>query len=166
MTDTEPDPAPATAAGEKGAAVRFPPPALFVLLIALGAGLDYLWPAGLGIPESFEIVGIALCLFTVAVGILIGGTFRRAGTAIQPWKPTTRLLTSGFYRFSRNPIYVGVCLFNIGIGVATNTLWIVLSFIPGALLVYHIAIKQEEAYLEQKFGDEYRQYRQKVRRWL
>ena len=148
------------------AQVKFPPPLVFLLLIAAGAGLDYLWPLGMGIPESFQTLGIAVTLFGVAVVILISGAFKHASTAIEPWKPTTRLLTHGFYRFSRNPIYVGFCLFNMGIGIATNSLWIFLSFLPGAVLVYYIAIAKEEAYLERAFGQEYLDYKSRVRRWI
>ncbi len=151
---------------EKGAAVRFPPPAIFVLLIFVGAGLNYFVPLPMGVPESFQPIGIAITVFGVAVAILVNGTFKHHSTAIEPWKPTTKLITSGFYRFSRNPIYVGFCLFNIGIGIATNSLWIVLSAIPGAILVYYIAIAKEEKYLEQKFGQEYLDYKARVRRWV
>ncbi|MCG8415553.1 MAG: isoprenylcysteine carboxylmethyltransferase family protein [Pseudomonadales bacterium] len=151
---------------KKGAAVKFPPPAIFVLLIFVGAGLHYLLPLPLGVPESFQPVGIAITLFGVAVAILVNGTFKRVGTAIEPWKPTTSLITTGFYRWSRNPIYVGFCLFNIGIGISANNLWILLTFIPGAILVYYIAIEKEEQYLEQKFGQEYLDYKAKVRRWV
>ena len=151
---------------EKGAAVKFPPPAIFVILIFVGAGLDYVWPLGLGVPESFEALGIAITLFGVAVAILVNGTFKRKGTAIEPWKPTTQLITSGFYAWSRNPIYLGFCLFNIGVGIASNSFWILITFIPGAYLVYIIAIAREEAYLEEKFGDEYQNYKARVRRWL
>lgn len=151
---------------KKGAAVKFPPPAIFVLLIFAGAGLHYLVPLPMGVPESFQPVGIAITIFGVAVAILVNGTFKRVGTAIEPWKPTTSLITTGFYRWSRNPIYVGFCLFNIGIGISANNVWILLSFIPGALLVYYIAIAKEEEYLEQKFGQEYLDYKAKVRRWI
>ncbi len=158
----------ASAAGKdsRGAAVRFPPPVLFLLLILVAAGLDYLWPLGMGVPQSFEVVGIAMCLFGVAVAILVNGTFKRVGTAIEPWKPTTSLITSGWYSYSRNPIYLGFCLFNMGIGIASNSLWIFFSFIPGAIGVYHIAIKKEEIYLAQKFGEEYARYKASVRRWI
>ena len=151
---------------KKGAAVKFPPPVIFVILILIGAGLDYVWPLSMGVPPSFESVGIAMCLFGVTVAILVNGTFKRVGTAIEPWKPTTRLITSGFYRWSRNPIYIGFCMFNMGIGIASNSLWIFLSFIPGAILVYYIAIAKEEAYLEARFGEEYRTYKARVRRWI
>jgi len=148
------------------AQVKFPPPLLFLLLIGAGAGLDALWPLSMGVPESFRTIGVAITLFGMAVVILIGGTFKRSSTAIEPWKPTSALITSGFYRWSRNPIYLGFCLFNMGIGIAINSLWVFLSFIPGAFLVYYIAIAREEAYLERAFGEEYLAYKRKVRRWI
>lgn len=148
------------------ARVRFPPPLIFLLLIAAGAGLNTVWPLPMGVPDTFRTVGVAITLFGVAVGILIGGTFKRSSTAIEPWKPTTTLLTTGFYRWSRNPIYLCFCLFNMGIGIALNNVWIFLSFIPGAILVYFIAIAREEAYLEREFGEQYLAYKAKVRRWL
>lgn len=148
------------------AQVKFPPPLIFVLLIVLGYGLQRLLPIELGVPDEFTPIGIAVTLFSVAVLILINGTFKRSSTAIEPWKPTSAIITTGFYRFSRNPVYIGFCLFNIGIGIALNSLWIVLSFLPGAILVYYIAIAKEEAYLEREFGEEYLAYKRKVRRWL
>ncbi|NKB32881.1 MAG: DUF1295 domain-containing protein [Pseudomonadales bacterium] len=151
---------------EKGAAVKFPPPLIFVILIFMGGGIDYLWPLGIGVPASFQPIGIAITVFGVAVAILVNSVFKRVGTAIEPWKPTTQIITTGLYRWSRNPIYTGFCLFNIGIGIATNSLWIVFTAIPGALLVYHIAIKKEESYLEEKFGEKYLAYKSRVRRWL
>lgn len=150
----------------KGPAVKFPPPVIFLLLIFAGAGLDYTWPVGLGVPDSFEVLGIAMVLFGLAVAILVSGTFKRESTAIEPWKPTTKIVTTGFYSFSRNPIYVGFCLFNIGIGISSDSFWIFISFIPAALLVYWIAIAKEEAYLEEKFGEEYIAYKNRVRRWI
>lgn len=153
-------------ADTKGPAVKFPPPAIFALLIFVGAGLDYIWPVGLGVPDSIEVVGIAITLFGLAVAILVSGTFKRESTAIEPWKPTTKIVTTGFYAWSRNPIYFGFCLFNIGIGISSDSFWIFISFIPGAILVYLIAIAKEEAYLEEKFGAEYIAYKNKVRRWI
>jgi protein-S-isoprenylcysteine O-methyltransferase Ste14 len=151
---------------KKGAAVKFPPPAIFASLILLGAGLQQLWPLRVGMPAAFENIGIVLAVVGVAIAILVNSSFNRAGTAIEPWKPTTAIVTTGFYAWSRNPIYVGFCFINIGIGIATSNLWIFISFIPAALLLYHIAIVKEEAYLERKFGEEYLSYKRKVRRWI
>lgn len=148
------------------ARVKFPPPLVFVLLIAAGVGLNTVIPLSMGVPESFRALGVAITVFGVAVVILVNGAFKRSSTAIEPWKPTSALITTGFYRWSRNPIYIGFCLFNMGIGIAFNNLWIFLSFIPGAILVYYIAIAREEAYLERAFGEEYLAYKRKVRRWL
>ena len=150
----------------KGAAVKFPPPAIFASLILLGFGMQTLLPLRLGIPESLEVFGYLLVLFGVAIAILVSSSFRKVGTAIEPWKPTTAIVTTGIYAWSRNPIYTGFCFINIGIGVATNNLWIFVSFIPAAFLVYHVAIAKEESYLEQKFGDEYLAYKKSVRRWI
>jgi protein-S-isoprenylcysteine O-methyltransferase Ste14 len=151
---------------KKGAAVKFPPPAIFASCILLGSGLQYLRPVGLGIPESIEVLGYLLVLFGITIAILVATSFRRAGTAIEPWKPTTSIVTTGFYAWSRNPIYAGFCLINIGIGIANNSLWIFVSFIPAAFLLYHVAIAKEEAYLAEKFGEEYLAYKNKVRRWV
>lgn len=151
---------------KKGAAVKFPPPALFASAILLGAGLQTARPVGLGIPESAEIFGYLPVLLGIGIVILVATSFRRAGTAIEPWKPTTSIVTTGFYAWSRNPIYAGFCLINIGIGISSNSFWIFISFIPAAFLLYYIAIEKEEAYLEWKFGEEYMDYKKKVRRWI
>ncbi len=71
-----------------------------------------------------------------------------------------------FTESPRNPIYVCFCLFNMGIGIALSNLWIFLSCIPGAILVWDIAIAREEAYLERAFGEEYLACKRKVRRWI
>jgi protein-S-isoprenylcysteine O-methyltransferase Ste14 len=150
----------------KVAAVKFPPPAIFASCILLGAGFQYLRPVGLGIPESIEIFGYLLVLFGITIAILVATSFRRAGTAIEPWKPTTSIVTTDFYAWSSNPIYAGFCLINIGIGIASDSIWIFVSFIPAAFLLYHVAIAKEEAYLAEKFGEEYLTYKNKVRRWV
>jgi protein-S-isoprenylcysteine O-methyltransferase Ste14 len=150
----------------KVAAVKFPPPAIFASCIFLGAGFQYLRPVGLGIPESIEIFGYLLVLFGITIAILVATSFRRVGTAIEPWKPTTSIVTTDFYAWSSNPIYAGFCLINIGIGIASDSIWIFVSFIPAAFLLYHVAIAKEEAYLAEKFGEEYLTYKNKVRRWV
>ncbi|MEX0964897.1 MAG: isoprenylcysteine carboxylmethyltransferase family protein [Pseudohongiellaceae bacterium] len=151
---------------KKGAAVKFPPPAIFASLILVGAAIHYRWPLGMGIAESLEILGYLFVLIGIVIAIVVNSSFNRAGTAIEPWKPTTAIVTTGFYAWSRNPIYLGFCLINMGIGIATNSLWIFISFFPAAILLYYIAIAKEEAYLEKKFGDEYLAYKKKVRRWI
>ena len=150
----------------KGAAVRFPPPLIFLLLVFLGFALQWLLPMSLGLPDAVQWLGLGICLLAIAIPLQVNGVFNRVGTAIAPWKPTNSLVTDGLYRWSRNPIYTAFCLFNIGVGIAANNLWVTLSFIPGAILVYAVAIAKEERYLERKFGEEYLAYKRSVRRWL
>jgi protein-S-isoprenylcysteine O-methyltransferase Ste14 len=103
--------------------------------------------------------------------LIIGITawsFRRVKTHIEPWKPTTTIITTGFFAISRNPIYLAFCVAGIGIGIGMilHSWWVVFSCIPAAMLVYYFVIKREEAYLERKFGEAYLQYKARVRRWL
>lgn len=156
----------AASSDQKGAAVKVPPPAIFIGLILLGAGLQFLWPVALGMPEAFAILGLLPVVLGIAIAIIINGSFKRVGTPIEPWKPTTAIVTTGLYVWSRNPIYIGFCMINIGIGIYSNNFWIFISFIPAAFLLYYVAIEKEEAYLEDKFGEEYLAYKSKVRRWL
>ncbi|HJO12388.1 MAG: isoprenylcysteine carboxylmethyltransferase family protein [Gammaproteobacteria bacterium] len=151
---------------KKGAGVKFPPP--FILLAAIVAGLilDYLYPLSLGVPQALQILGAPVLAAGVALPILLALSFRRVKTNIEPWKPTHVIITTGVYAYSRNPIYLGFCLVSLGLGIWTNNLWLVLSTPVVGILVYFIAIKQEEAYLERKFGDQYRQYKARVRRWI
>ncbi len=98
----------------KGAGVKFPPPLIFLILILIGGGIDYLYPVGMGIAASYEVLGIALVLFGVAVAILVNGEFKRTGAANAPSEPTHPLVTSGFYRRAVKPFYFGLCLLYIG----------------------------------------------------
>ena len=151
---------------ETGPAVRFPPPAIFVLLIVAGALLQLLVPLSTGLPDSLRYAGLAFSVLGIIAISMVFVSFKQADTAIEPWKPATTLVVSGLFRWSRNPIYTGFCLINSGVGITADNLWILLSFIPGALLVYHLAIAKEERYLEQKFGQDYIDYKARVRRWI
>jgi protein-S-isoprenylcysteine O-methyltransferase Ste14 len=151
---------------KKGPAVKFPPPLIFVIAMLCSFALQQRLPIGLGLPMPLRLAGLALLLVGTVLLVLASFGFARARTAIEPWKPTTAIVTSGVYAWSRNPIYVAFCLITSGIGLASVNVWMVFSTVPAALLVYSLAIKKEEQYLQQKFGDEYLQYQRRVRRWL
>ncbi|MBL4818923.1 MAG: isoprenylcysteine carboxylmethyltransferase family protein [Deltaproteobacteria bacterium] len=85
---------------------------------------------------------------------------------MEPWKPTTQIISSGIYAYSRNPMYIAFGIVTIGTGIILNSLWITLSFIPSIVVIFFIAIKKEELYLENKFGQDYLSYKAKVRRWF
>ncbi len=94
-----------------------------------------------------------------ALPILLSLSFRRVQSNLEPWKPINVIITTGIYGYSRNPIYLGFCLISLSIGIWSNKLWLVMGSPIAGILVYFIAIRKEEIYLESKFGDQYRQYK-------
>jgi protein-S-isoprenylcysteine O-methyltransferase Ste14 len=110
--------------------------------------------------------GGLLVLAGLALVALSALQFRRARTHIEPWKPTSAIVSDGVFAYSRNPIYLGFCLVTIGLGCVFRNPWMILSCLPSAWVVFQIAIRREEAYLSAKFPQEYGTYRARVRRWL
>jgi protein-S-isoprenylcysteine O-methyltransferase Ste14 len=92
--------------------------------------------------------------------------FGEAGTAPEPWKPTTALATGGIYRLTRNPMYLGMALLLGGLGLGLAS-WGVMAMLPLVLLIVdRFVIQREERYLDVRFGAPYSAYRNEVRRWL
>ena len=151
---------------KKGAAVKFPPPLIFLIGIALGYAIEFIRPSYIGDILLINYLGKLLLLLGISVLIISALGFFKAKTHIEPWKPTTTIISTGLFAYSRNPIYLAFCFLTIGIGIVFDSLWIIGSFIPSVILLYFIAIKKEEHYLETKFGDEYLNYKNKVRRWF
>ena len=139
---------------------------LYVAGFLLGLALDALIP----IPSPPMAVVLAAGAIGIAGWLALDGAamllFRRAGTSVAPMRPTTALVTSGPYRFTRNPMYVGMASLYVGVAIPLGAIWS-LAFLPAVLLaVDRIAIQREERYLEAEFGEEYRAYKGRVRRWL
>jgi len=117
--------------------------------------------------------GVALArigfgILIVGVGLATWGivTFRRARTAVIPHHAASQLVASGPYRFTRNPMYVGLTIVYTGGAVVLNSAW-PLILLPVVLIVLaHFVVVREEQYLNDAFGDEYAAYRSRVRRWL
>lgn len=145
-----------------------PPPVLFGGALAIGAALDFwLLRVPTGLPVSLRL-GAGAVLAAVA-GWLIAGAFRgfrRAGTAVEPWRPSTALVTGGVYRHTRNPIYLAMALLYAGLALAIDSVMALVLLPPLLALVQAGVVLREERYLERRFGDEYRRYRASVRRWL
>ena len=153
---------------EKGAKVGFPPPLVFLGAILLGVivqrmavPLSLVFVPGLRIAAGVLVLACGVSL-VVSARIL----FKRTGQSPIPWKPTPELILQGPYRFTRNPMYVGVTLFVVGLGLTLNNLWISLFAAPALLAVHFIAVLPEERYLAEKFGERYRSFLARVRRYV
>ena len=148
------------------AGVVAPPPLIYAAGLLIGLALDYLWPLAL-MPDRgrYPVAFIAIA----AAGALIARIvfeFRKAGTKLDPRRPTSALVTTGPFRLSRNPAYLSLSLLYVGIGIATDGVWTLGMIVP-VLVVMHVGvIFREERYLEAKFGEDYRRYKASVRRWL
>ncbi len=142
-------------------------PALYYLVgLLLGFGLDLVSDLIPGLPPSFRFSGIVLILAGMVLTGLALLTLYRSGTAIDPMKRTTRLVTSGVYRVSRNPAYLGLVFVYAGIALIGRSS-ASLALLPIVIaLVWFQVIRREESYLLSVFGEEYTRYSREVRRWL
>jgi len=102
--------------------------------------------------------------FTLAAWAI--ATLTRAGSNVPTSMPTTTIVDAGPYRFTRNPSYLGMIVGLIGLAITFDSLWLLVAFIPFTLVIRYGVVAREETYLERKFGDVYRRYRWRVRRWL
>jgi len=143
------------------------PPLAWGLAVIAGLALDWLVPLRF-LPAGLPARVIGAIVFVVALALFAWAivTITRAGSNVPGNRPTTTIVASGPYRFTRNPIYLGMFLGLIGLAIAFDTLWLLLMLVPFALVIRYGVVAREEAYLERKFGDVYRGYRARVRRWL
>jgi protein-S-isoprenylcysteine O-methyltransferase Ste14 len=140
------------------------PPLLYLACLLLGLVLDRMLPLPLFLPEA------ALIRWTVGGGLIVVGiaimaagirNFSRAATPVRSNQPVRALVAAGIHAWSRNPIYVGMFLIYAGIGIAAGSPWVLV-----VIILRYVVVAREEAYLERRFGDSYRDYKARVRRWL
>lgn len=153
---------------ERGARVRFPPPLVFVLSIGAGVALRYVVaPPPLPFARVVQLaVGAVVAIAALALGGSAFGLFKKSGQNPRPWTPKTTLVAQGPYRFTRNPMYVSMMGLQVAIGLLAGNLWIVVLAALSLVVVHYIAVLPEEAYLDATFGDSYRDFKRKVRRYL
>jgi protein-S-isoprenylcysteine O-methyltransferase Ste14 len=150
------------------AGVRFPPPLLYLGALLLGLAADsFVTIYSFGIDwRLLFATGALLFVAGAAIMTAAAGLFRRLGTNIPPSQPTTTIATTGPYRWTRNPMYLGMALVYAGLAIGFDGP-IAFALLPLVLIVIQTqVIAREERYLEAKFGDDYRRYKAKVRRWL
>ena len=149
------------------AQVLIRPPLAWALAVLAGLVLDWLAPLPF-LPEDWPagLLGAVVFVLALALAIWAIDTMTRAGTNVPTNRPTTAIVESGPYRFTRNPIYLGMFGGLIGLGIAFDNPWLLLLMALFALVIRYGVVVREEAYLERMFGDAYRGYRRRVRRWL
>jgi protein-S-isoprenylcysteine O-methyltransferase Ste14 len=120
------------------------------------------------LPDDLPAGGLGAMVFVLAVALFAWAivTITTAGSNVPTNRPTTTIVEAGPYRFTRNPIYVGMFMGLIGLAIAFDNLWLLIMLVPFTLVIRYGVVVREEAYLERKFGDVYRGYRSRVRRWL
>jgi protein-S-isoprenylcysteine O-methyltransferase Ste14 len=162
MSSNEPQAARAPASS------RIPWPPIVYGTAALLAGLlTWLVPFGPGAGGTVQrLLGIAVILAGLALGFSAVRLFRRAGTPAAPIRPSTALVTGGIYRWTRNPMYLGMSCILAGLGIATGSLWFIAALPLAVFAVTKLAIEREEAYLTRLFAGAYLDYKSRVRRWF
>jgi protein-S-isoprenylcysteine O-methyltransferase Ste14 len=152
------------------AGVIAPPPVIYGGTALLAIALHWLSPEPLPgllmVEEVRHGLGPVLSVISVVFAMASIRRFRKAGTNVQPWLPATTIVQTGPYRFSRNPMYLGLAGLYLGIGLIVGSLWFAVLFIPLIIVMVRGVILREEVYLARKFGDDYLSYKARVRRWL
>jgi protein-S-isoprenylcysteine O-methyltransferase Ste14 len=158
----------ATSESFPNAGVRFPPPLLYLLGLVVGWIAQHYRPLPITVSHSGARTGLGI--LSLAIWALLSfsavALFRRAGTSLIPNKPSAAFVTTGPYRWTRNPMYVSLIALYIGLTLLTNSWWPMLFLPLVVLLIDRLVIAREERYLSSAFPAEYGAYAARVRRWL
>ncbi len=142
------------------------PPLLYGAAFALGVPARWIWPEPPLPPVISVVVGLPLLLLGGIVATWANRTLQLAGTTPNPRLPTTALVVTGPFRYSRNPLYLARTLLYVGLALATSMLWTFVTLVPLLVIIQYRVIRREERYLHSTFGLAYRRYCFEVRRWL
>src|SRR6266568_6103554 len=142
------------------------PPLVYGGAFIMGLLLHLVFPLHILATTLARGIGVVCILVSLPLAIATVRALSRAHTPVDPMKPTTALVTVGPFRYSRNPIYVALTLLYLGVAFLVNALWILLLVVPALVVLRYGVIAREEVYLTRKFGDAYRQYTARVRRWF
>ena len=146
--------------------VKIHPPVLLLIHMLATFVLNWLSPLPFAFPKVLEWTGYVLVFAGLGLAVSAVNQFTKVHTTLDPHGSVSAVVTSGPYRFSRNPIYLGFVFILIGLPLALGNYWGVMLSPLLMVLLYQLVIKHEEAYLEKKFGDVYTSYKSRVRRWL
>ena len=142
------------------------PPVIAMLFIVLAYSLGQFAPLPFAVPMILRYIGLLLAFVGLLLGIGAVLEFRKARTTLDPHGSVKQVVTSGIYRFTRNPIHLGFLLLLIGVPLNSGFYWGIVLAPFFILAMNRLVIEHEEAYLEKKFGKAYTSYTSRVRRWL
>ena len=143
--------------------------AVFGIPFLVSVALHFIVPISLpqGILRQVLIpVGIVFIIIGIGLVVLARRQFAHFQQPTDPGHPTTKVIKTGMFAISRNPLYLGSVLVLMGIALALNVLWALVMLLLSIILCHYILIIPEEQYLAEKFGDEYKEYAASVHRWL
>lgn len=147
------------------AGVVAPPPLIYVAAFAAVLAGHWLWPVPILDHPAMMWGGVALLLAGVALNVWGAYSLRKARTPINSYRATRTVVSTGAFAVSRNPLYVGLYLVFLGLSAMVNSLWGVVFLVPLLAVMHYGVVRREERHLEAKFGDAYRRYRERVRRY-
>ncbi len=149
------------------AAVLVPPPVALAVCVFAGWLANWIWPAPF-LPNGYSgrLDGAVVIALGLAIGLWAVVQFQLAKTSVRPDRPTSAILSTGPYRYSRNPIYLGLLLVVVGFALALDSLWQLAALAVLYVVLRWGVVAREEAYLMQKFGAVYTDYASGVRRWI
>jgi len=151
----------------RSAHAAVPPPLIFLGALVIGVALNIARPLTIFTDGRIgDVLGLVAALGSAAIAFWAFRTMVRAGEHPDPAVPTKSIVRQGPFGRTRNPIYVSFALFDLGVALLLNNLWIILALVPLMLYVDRGIVRREERYLEQQIGDEYLDYKQSVRRWI
>ena len=147
-----------------------PPPLIALATLLFGLALDWFLPSfilrgifGFG---TRLVIAVIFIVPGMAMAIVAWRSFVQAGTNVEPWKPSLRLVTGGIFAWMRNPMYVGLILLLAGLAIALGSDWALVLVLPAVLILHFGVVKREERYLAAKFGESYQTYMSQVPRYF
>ena len=151
---------------ENHANVHFPPPLIHLVAIMTTVGIDTLFQLALPAHGLLSMLGPVLMVLSVLIAGSAFRQFARNDNPVPPNQPVKGLMEEGAFRFTRNPLYLALGLLHAGIGLISGNAWVLITLLPALLVVRYYVITREEAYLARRFGQDYLDYKARVRRWF
>ena len=152
---------------DTGPGVRIPPPVVILAGIVIGAATDRVFPIEVPAATFTGWLGGALVLFALILGPgLSFREYRKVNTPIRPDRPATALVTTGPFRYTRNPMYLSLLMLQTGVGLWMSNAWVIVLLVPVTAWLRWRVIAAEERHMVRQFGQVYLNYQARVRRWL